>query len=437
MAQVYDRPKKKGIAYMMLFARIVHDFRDSLKKVRGNAKVVVLSQPFWAVPFNLFNPFMTQYMLAIGLNNEQVGLISSTGLVVGMVLSLFAGYATDRLGRRWALLLFDLVTWCLGGLLWGLSQNFTWCMAAGVANSFLRIVGVPYNCIIVEGTPPEDRLSVYSVLNFSVILANFCAPLMNLLINPLGLVPAMRWVLITSSLLYTTAFVVRHFFFVDTDIAARRKEESKQETPFTALADYRRILRELFKSRALLVMILLRGLFFVQTNLRNTFLSVAIVQGLGFPITIMGFISVITGVCSLLAQLLILPRFAAINARRPLVASFGVVAISNGMLFFAPANHMAILVGAIVINATGLVIILMLIEALTANAMPDGDRASLMALTSIFTVVLSAPFQYLGGILADIPGIGPRLPLLVVITVMMGCMALGRGLRPGHGGGGQ
>jgi len=401
---------------------VLTDFVGTLSHVKGNAKVITLTQSLWSIPYNLYNPFITQYMLALGLSGGQVGLISSVGLMFGVVISLFAGYATDRLGRRWAFLIADLVTWGLGCLLWAFASDFAWFVAAGLSQSFIRLVTVPYNCLLVEDTPPENRLSVYSVLNFTIILANFCAPLMNLIINPYGLVPAMRMVLLASTAVYTATFVARHFLLKETAISLRRKAESRSETPFSSLADYRRIVRELFRSRELLLFIAIRSLYYIQANVRGTYLSVMIVQGLGFPVSTLGTVNVASGLVALAAQVAVLPRYARRDAHNPILAYLALAVASNVILFLAPAGNLPYLMASIAMGTFGLIILQMLIDSTVANKMPDADRASLIGLATLVMVVTSAPIQYLSGWLADIPSIGPRLPLLVMTAFLLGTL---------------
>jgi MFS family permease len=363
-------------------------------------------------------------MLALALTNGEIGLISSIGLIFGMALSLFSGYITDRMGRRWSLLMYDMITWVVGCLLWGLAQNFAWFLAAGIANAFMRMVTVPYACVLQEETPPENRLSVYSVLNLSNTIANFCAPLMNLLINPMGLVPAMRGVLITTSVIYSITFIIRHKYIKDTAIAITRKQESKKDTPFTAIAGYKKIIKELLATKVLLVYLFMRALYFVQMNLKNTYLSVTIIQGLNFQITTMSLVSILTGVVGILAQLVIMPKLVGKDSYKPLFISLAVSGLSNLMFFLAPESNLIFLITTVVINTTGLVVISMLLETLVANALPDAHRSALLALAAVFMVILSAPFQYLGGVLADIPGIGPRLPQLIITIMTAGIFLL-------------
>ena len=66
----------------------------------------------------------------------------------------------------------------------------------------------------------------------------------------------------------------------------------------------------------------------------------------------------------------------------------------------------------------------MLVDALTANAMPDHDRSALLGVISILVVGISAPFQYLCGWLADLPGLGPRLPMLTIVALFAVSMVL-------------
>ena len=173
----------------------------------------------------------------------------------------------------------------------------------------------------------------------------------------------------------------------------------------------------------------MRAQYFAQTNLRNTYVSVAIVQGFGFHITVMGIVSVATGIISLIVHVLVIPKLVGRDTNKPLTYAFLTCCVSNILLFFTPGNHLTYLIAVIIINSAGLVIINMLIESLTANAMPEAGRASIMGLATIITVLISAPVQYLGGYLADLPGAGPRLPLLIILAIMLVSVILSSAMR--------
>lgn len=48
----------------------------------GNPRVTVLTEIMFGIPYNLFMPFFSVYMLALGVTDQQIGSIASLGLVV-------------------------------------------------------------------------------------------------------------------------------------------------------------------------------------------------------------------------------------------------------------------------------------------------------------------------------------------------------------------
>ncbi len=403
------------------------DLGVSFSRVQGNARVIVLSQPFWYIPFSLFFPYLTQYMLALGLSNEQVGLINAISMIVGVVLSLFAGWVTDRLGRRRTTLICDLISWAMAAALWALAQNFAWFVAAAVANSFLRIISVSWNCCVVEGTPPEHRLNVFWWLNIIGTLSAFFTPLMALFMgagDKAGLIAAMRIVLGVSAVLYAVSFLVRHRYLRESDIGVARMQASRGTSPLQALVEYPKLFARVLSNPLLLCFLLIRTLFFVHNGIKGTYLSVAVVQGMGFGQETIGFINLGAGLVMLASQFLLLPRLQTLSPRKPLMISLAALGLSFLLLVLAPARSVVSLLIYIVVSSGGVLVTGMLVDTLTANAMPDHDRSALLGVISILIVGISAPFQYLCGWLADLPGLGPRLPMLTIVALFAVCMVL-------------
>ena len=84
----------------------------------------------WGVPFNLYAPYASLYMLELGATDTQVGLITSLGLAGQMLFAVASGHITDRLGRRRTSLFFDLVSWSIPTLIWAFAQDVTWFVVA-------------------------------------------------------------------------------------------------------------------------------------------------------------------------------------------------------------------------------------------------------------------------------------------------------------------
>ena len=75
-----------------------HSLIVTLKSLRGNVRGAVLTEPMWAIPYNLYAPFVSVYMLALGLTDSQIGLIASVGLACQIFWTMLSGAITDKFG---------------------------------------------------------------------------------------------------------------------------------------------------------------------------------------------------------------------------------------------------------------------------------------------------------------------------------------------------
>jgi MFS transporter, DHA1 family, tetracycline resistance protein len=400
---------------------------DSFRMVRGNARATLLIHPVWAITNNLYMPFLTLYMNRIGLRMDQIGLINAVSMIAGAVIALFAGWITDRMGRRRTNVISDTACWAVACLLWGLGGNFTWFLFAGLANAFVRLTTVSWNCTLAEGTLPEHRVNIYWWVSIVNNLGIFATPVAGLLIgpgDPASLISAMRAILLISSAALASGFITRYFLTRELPIGLERMEAARRQSPLDALKAYLPLLRLLRGNRLLLGFIAIRSIFYVQLGLRQVFLSTATVDGLGFTTATIGLMSLVTGAVTLLAQIGLLPKLKALPPRRMLLAGMAAMILGNALLVFSPVNNAFLLVLSTVVTAAGTMVTGLLADTSAANAMPDAERSRLMAFMTILMVSLSAPFMWVGGLLAGLPGMGPRLPLLLIMLLVGSGMVL-------------
>lgn len=116
-----------------------HSLITALKNLRGNPRGCVYAEPLWGIPFNLYAPYISVYMLAIGLSDKQIGLIASIGAGFQVILALLSGVVTDKLGRRRTTLIFDILAWSVPALISAIAQNFWYFLVAVIINSIWRI----------------------------------------------------------------------------------------------------------------------------------------------------------------------------------------------------------------------------------------------------------------------------------------------------------
>ena len=76
-------------------------------------RACVYTEPLWGIPYNLYTPYVSVYMLALGLTDAQIGLIVTISLVLQIFSSLMGGVVTDKLGRRKTTFIFDTISWSI------------------------------------------------------------------------------------------------------------------------------------------------------------------------------------------------------------------------------------------------------------------------------------------------------------------------------------
>ena len=149
----------------------------TLKHLRGNARGCVYTEPLWGIPFNLYAPYVSLYMLALGLSDAQIGLVTSIGTGAQVFWALLSGAITDKLGRRRTTLIFDIISWSIPTLIWAVAQNFTYFLVAALVNAVWRVTMNSWTCLLVEDTEPDQLVDIYSWIYIAGLLAAFVTPL--------------------------------------------------------------------------------------------------------------------------------------------------------------------------------------------------------------------------------------------------------------------
>ena len=396
----------------------------AFRRIRGNARTGILVEPMWQIPFSLYTTYTSLYMMALGCTEAQVGLLASIGLGFQMVLALLSGFITDRLGRRRPTLIFDLISWTIPTLIWALARNFTYFFVAAVINSLVRIVHTSWYCLLIDDTTPEQRVHVFTGIYVAGILAGFFAPLGGFLVRTFSLVSTVRGLYLFACLSMTTMFLIRNRFTVETKIGLQKMAEARSFKARDTFQDYRRILHHLIKSPRTLIAFLLLLINNIHTTTKNTFLSILLAEGLGFPRASIAIFPAIHSAVLLAGFLLVAPFLARFHPKRSLL--IGLLSTIGGYLFLtlSPEHSYVTVVLSTILVALGTAIVFPVVDSLFANSIPGGDRAKVLSLFHVFLFGLTAPFGYIGGLLA---GVSERLPFVLLLLLKgFGLILVGR-----------
>ena len=107
--------------------------------LRGNERACLWTEPLWGIPYNLYVPFASVYMAALGLSAVEIGTVSTVFFASQMVWALLSGPRTDKLGRRLCTGIFDELSWSVPALLGMGAPNYGWLFVAALIDGVLRV----------------------------------------------------------------------------------------------------------------------------------------------------------------------------------------------------------------------------------------------------------------------------------------------------------
>ncbi|MDL2319247.1 MFS transporter, partial [Eubacteriales bacterium OttesenSCG-928-A19] len=162
-----------------------HPMIQDLQNLRGNPKACVLTEPLWGIPHSLYVPFVSVYMLALGLTDVQIGLIASLTLLIRACTAVISGTVTDKLGRKRTTIIFDILSWSVPCLMWAVAQNVWWFYIAALFNGLWQMTENSWTCLLVEDAEKSKMVNIYSWIYVAGQLSVFFAPLSGLLVGKL------------------------------------------------------------------------------------------------------------------------------------------------------------------------------------------------------------------------------------------------------------
>ncbi|MEK4516451.1 MFS transporter [Paenibacillus sp. FSL H8-0122] len=385
-------------------------------RLEGNSRGCLTFEPFFLIPYSMFSTYATLYMYELGLTELNIGWITTIGLIVQVFSSLLSGYLTDRLGRKRAILYFDLLSWSLATLLWAFSQNLWFFAAAAVINGFQRVPHIAFYCLIVEDTRPADRTYVFTLLQIIGVIGGLFAPLGGLLVHQYGMVTGMRIMYVLAFLFMTFQFVGRHLTTRETEAGIRKRQETRELGLRESMIEYGGAFRDLGAERNLLLIFGVYILFNFQATLKSTYLYLYLADYIHLDSGILSMFPAVSSVIMLLTLWLLMPRIPDQSASRAMMAGFGLSALSNAMLVVYPSASFVWIGLSTILAAVGLMISSPYLEAAVQNAIEDEKRAKVFSMLSVLILVFTAPAGIIGGWAYKLD---PRIPLWLVTAAFV------------------
>jgi MFS family permease len=398
-----------------------HSLIAALKNLRGNPRGCVYTEPLWGIPFNLYSPYVSIYMLALGLAETQIGLILSISWGLQIVFALLSGVVTDKLGRRRTTLVFDILAWTIPSLIAALAQNFWYFVAAAMINSVWRITQNAWTCLLVEDAERDQLVDIYTWIYIGNQLVGFVAPLAGLLIGIFSLVPTVRGLYVFAAVSFTLKAVLTYIYTQETAQGVVRMRETRGQKITGVLGEYAGVVRQLVRTPQTLYTAGIMLVISIFTLINNGFWGIIVTQKLHVPAQNLALFPFVKSAIILAFFFTVMPRIKRLHYTLPMVVGFLGYIASQLVLIAAPERSYSLLLVSVFLEACSFATVSPLVDQLTALTIDPRERARIQSILYVTIILLTSPFGWIAGTLS---AFDKNLPFVLNI----GLFALGAAL---------
>lgn len=399
-----------------------HPLFQTLRELRGNPRAAVWTEVMFGIPYNLFSPFFSVYMLALGVTDQQIGTIASLGLVLQIFSALLSGAIVDKYGRRLTLFITDFLCWAIPCLIWAVAQDLRFFIAAAVMNSLWRISHTAWTCLLVEDAEERHLVHIWTWIMIFAVCSAFFAPLGGWFVERFGLIPAVRGIFVFGFLMLSAKFVVLYLYSHETTRGKQRMEETRHRSILSLLGEYRSVFVQIWRSQPLLAALSLMVITNIYATVSASFWGVLFTTKLGFSNSEISIYVALRSIIMTICFFLLGPRLT--NPRRfrlPLWAGFGAFFVSQALLVVMAPRAIPLLVASVVLEGVAAALVSPMTESMLALSLESAERARVSAMVYVALIILISPFGWIAG---QLSAIDRSLPF----ALNMGLFVIGAGL---------
>ena len=385
--------------------RVRSSLLSSLLDLRGNGRACVYTEPMWGLSMVLVLPYASVFMLALGVKDQQIGLLATIAMLSQVVFGLLSGVITDKLGRRITTAVFDVVAWAIPCLIWAFAQNFWWFLAASVVNGAWQVTQNSWDCLLVEDVDRGEITKVYSLVKVAAEFSALFAPIAAILVAQFGLVPAVRILYLNAFVIMSVKIVLLYRLTTETATGRLRLEQTRGVSAWRLLSEYRGVLPLILGSKGTIFSLAIAAIVGAVALVNGTFWQVVVSQHLAVPDPLLPFFPMVRSVLSVVFFFTVIPWLThGRHLQRPTLWGFLAYLAGQVLLVLIPApdgaagwSTYALLGVCLLLDAFGASILFMLAESLVALHVDREERSRVMAIQRTVVMLITAPFGWISG----------------------------------------
>lgn len=382
----------------------------TLLHLRGNPRACVWTEPMWGLSMALVLPYLSVFMLVLGLEDAQIGLLATVGMVSQVAFGLAGGIITDRMGRRLTTALFDVIAYVIPCLIWAVAQDFWAFLAASLLNGALQVTQNAWDCLLVEDAERHQITGIYSLVRVASDFSALFAPIAAFMVARFGLEPAVRVLFVNAAVVMLAKAVLLYAYSTETRRGRMRMAETRSVSLWRLFAGYGDAVRLLARSHGSLLALAIATLVAAVTLVNGTFWQVLVSRHLLVPDPVLPFFPMVRSLLSVLFLFTLIRRLTSgHDLKYATLWGFGVYLAGQLLLVAIPTSAggadlrtYALLGVCLLLDAFGVGMLFMLSESLVAFHVDEAERSRVMALQRTAIMLAAAPFGWISGWLSGI-----------------------------------
>jgi MFS family permease len=397
--------------------------RGLFSALKGNARVIVVTEGVAAISFQWYGTYLPLYMLALGVDKVQVGVLASVLIATKLVSTLLGGYLADRLGRKRVLVVFDILCWGVPMFLYAIAQNPVYFFLGRLINGLVYVVLPSFECLFVEDVPVERRTAVFGALQFLQAVARLLAPVAGLLVAWLGIVPAGRLIMVICMVSSVTIAIVRQFTMRETTMGRERMSTVAGVPVWTLLREYAATLRTAVRDRRLRTFLIVRNLGMFVTTMWTTYSVIYLTdeRGVALAESSVALLPFVSALATIAVILLATERLRTERVYGNLLVGQVLWLVAALFYVLAPARTIGFVVLWAIGSALSTALYRPAAQSYWAGVVPDRERAQVFAASSALMALVALPAGPLAGAAYTLT---PRGPFWLAIALQLVALGL-------------
>jgi len=386
--------------------------KDRFAFMKGNLTILTIRQVVGMFFRRMVLSYASLFVLAVGGNSSQIGIIDSLRPLAGLIMFPIAGYLTDRTSRVRIIVLADILSSVIM-LCFVLAPSWEWIAVGSFIQGFMVFSFPPTSAVLTDSLDPRNRgLGIATMGTLANAVSMFSPYIAATVLLMYGNNTGMRILYGLLGLQFIFAAILSYTKLEDTNVI-----DSSEPMPnvlvilkdtYSGIPD---LLRETPKSVVALGVVVLMG--FISNGISSPFWVIYATEKIGLTEIEWGVILLYE---SILKVVLTIPSGMIsdrIGRKKTLIAAMVVSLISLPSLIFANGYNEVLLIrlGAALAGA----LFMPASTALMADYVPRHLRGKVMAALGRGSVMIGASGGGTGG-----PGMGYLFVLPVMASSIVG-----------------